>query len=84
MTELRTVPKSPQIEDNNFVLSIAEVTALRTSALLNGATLSLKIINTRKFFHKGQARIEMSLRKPSGRRVYFAVVYENGSISSVV
>lgn len=32
----------------------------------------------------GSGRIELSMKRPNGRRVYFAVVYENGAVSEVV
>ena len=32
----------------------------------------------------GNGRTELSLRRPAGRRVYFAVVYENGAVSEAV
>jgi hypothetical protein len=32
----------------------------------------------------GNGRTELTLKRPAGRRVYFAVVYENGAISEAV
>ena len=42
-----------------------------------------QVISTKQFAHNGQQRTELKLRKPNGRRFYFAVVYEDGSISEV-
>lgn len=40
------------------------------------------LISTKDFGVNG--RIELKLRKPKGRKFFFAVVYEDGSISSAV
>lgn len=41
------------------------------------------IVRTREFDHGGAVRTAMFLRRPSGKRIYHAVRYENGSVSSV-
>lgn len=43
-----------------------------------------EVVARKAFVHNGKQREELKLRKPKGRRFYFAVVYENGSVSSVV
>jgi hypothetical protein len=42
------------------------------------------VINKKPFVKDGKLRMELKLRKPKGRKLFHAVVYENGAISSVV
>ena len=42
-----------------------------------------EVVGATKFEYKGKQRTELKLRKPNGRRFYFATVYENGTISEV-
>jgi hypothetical protein len=44
--------------------------------------ITYEVVSIKAFGDKG--RKEMKLRRPNGRRFYFAVVYENGSISEAV
>lgn len=42
------------------------------------------ILGQREFSRKGAQRTELSLRKPNGRKVFHAIVYENGAVSEAV
>jgi hypothetical protein len=43
------------------------------------------IVNVRKFFPFGVVeRLALTLRKPTGKKTYELIVYENGALSSIV
>lgn len=42
------------------------------------------VIASKDFDRNGKTRQELTLKRPKGKRLYFAVVYENGVISGVV
>lgn len=50
-----------------------------TTIEISGITYN--VIGSKQFTVKGQVRTELKLRRPTGRRDYFAVVYENGTMS---
>lgn len=45
---------------------------------------SYVIVDETPFEYKGKQRIALKIRKPKGKVIYRVVVYENGTISSVV
>jgi hypothetical protein len=61
------------------------------SGLTSEATSELRIdgiryvvLHQRAFEHKGQQRTEFCLKRPKGRLTYYAVRYENGTLSAAV
>lgn len=48
---------------------------------ING--IAYLVLRVKPFTHKGYERKELFLSRPKGRRVYVAVVYENGAVSEV-
>lgn len=42
------------------------------------------VLGEKKFSHKGNLRTEISLKLPRGKKIYYVVVYEDGSMSEVV
>lgn len=49
---------------------------------INGTTYN--IVGAKEFNHKGEARKELKLQKPAGRKFFYVVVYADGSMSGVV
>lgn len=41
------------------------------------------VVSAKDFKHNNGSRTDLKLQRPNGRRFYFAVVYENGTISEV-
>lgn len=42
-----------------------------------------EIVRTREFKHGSDTRTAIFLRRPAGKRIYHAVLYENGAVSGV-
>jgi hypothetical protein len=53
-----------------------------TTITINGQ--AFQVVGVKLFTKDGKQRTELKLRKPSGKKLFFAVVYENGAVSSAV
>ena len=53
-----------------------------TTIQINGITY--EVVRTRDFEYHGAKRVALFLRRPNGTRIYHAVKYENGEVSSAV
>lgn len=49
---------------------------------ING--IEYKVEAVKEFTHNGDKRQALTLRRPKGTRLYFAIVYGNGAVSGVV
>lgn len=49
---------------------------------ING--IKYTVLGQREFTHNGEKRIELSMQRPNGRKIYHAVVYKNGTVSEAI
>lgn len=66
---------------------LAQLTAPAVTTTTTGVTIRgvyYLVESERPYEYQGHKRTEYTLRRPKGRRSYYAVRYENGTLSDVV